>query len=416
MTKHSHKPSRIIHPDQTSDRLESKGALRYRMGGIRRTQIYKKRSPKGTASVPGKVVPRKISVQFNYDSLTPLIHTHGSDHSVPSAIEHPLEMSSEWRKAFAHLMHKSLASLIPTYITYTPLPPATECPPRITALARRKIFAHFNLHTLASLIRKCISDHLPSATDYPSGKTLLFPRKVFAQFVCDNIAPIVRTQISGNSFLPPQSESTQAAHKPNVLEDVKVRKTAPKVKMRKVAPKVEIRKVAEEVKIRKRVKVRKRASKVKVRKRASVFPISIWITKDLREVTQKEVIPRKLITHSFIRKTWLPIGELPRDATEVTSEAWGEDEPSPDEFASWLDELQALVSGKILSDTPDVTTKTEFSLSSPHSSPRYPAQPHASSWNPTLTRQSLDHSKMSFSTWSSKAAKRHYATAAVSNN
>ena len=279
------------------------------------------------------------------------------------------------RKVFAKLIHNNLAPLIRTHNS---LPPATEYPPRITALARRKIFAHFKHNTLAPLIRTCISDHLPSATEYPSGKTSLVPRKVFAQLVCDNLSesvevvgkPRVRVAIDGRPVALPiqsQSEWVQAAHKPNVLEEVEVRKV-------------------------------------------------ISINETQREVASEEVIPRKLTTGSFIHKTWPPISELPRDATEVTSEARGEDEPSFDELASWLDELHALVSENIVSDTPDVTTKTGFSLSSPHSSPQYPARPPASSWNPISTRHSLEYSRMSFSTWSSKAAKRHYATAAVSNN
>ena len=273
------------------------------------------------------------------------------------------------------MIHNNLAPLIRTHNS---LPPATEYPPRITALARRKIFAHFKHNTLAPLIRTCISDHLPSATEYPSGKTSLVPRKVFAQLVCDNLSesvevvgkPRVRVAIDGRPVALPiqsQSEWVQAAHKPNVLEEVEVRKV-------------------------------------------------ISINETQREVASEEVIPRKLTTGSFIHKTWPPISELPRDATEVTSEARGEDEPSFDELASWLDELHALVSENIVSDTPDVTTKTGFSLSSPHSSPQYPARPPASSWNPISTRHSLEYSRMSFSTWSSKAAKRHYATAAVSNN
>ena len=376
------------------------------MRRIRRVRVAKEHPPKVTASVLGQIVPRKVSVQLKHDSLTPLIHMHTSDHSVPSAIEHPLKMRSFiLRKVFAQVKHESLAPLIRPYIrkdplspakeypvgstalflrkvfaklihnnlaplirTHNSLPPATEHPPRITSLARRKIFAHFKHNTLAPLIRTCISDHLPSATEYPSGKTSLVPRKVFAQLVCDNLSesvevvgkPRVRVAIDG-------SEWTQAAHKPNVLEELKVRKV-------------------------------------------------ISINGTQREVASEEVIPRKLTTGSFIHKTWPPISELPRDATEVTSEAPGEDEPSSDELASWLDELHALVSENIVSDTPDVTTKTGFSLSSPHSSPQYPARPSASSWNPISTRHSLEYSRMSFSTWSSKAAKRHYATAVVSNN
>ena len=266
--KDVHKPPRRIHPYQVSDRLESKGAdpfLSHRMRPFRRTNVPKERPTKVTASVPGKIVPRKISVQLKHDSLTPLIHhTYSSDHNVP---------------------------------------PATEHPPRITASARRKIFAHFKHNTLAPLIRNCISDHLPSATEYPLGKTSIGPRKVFAQLVCDSLAQISRTQTSEDSFLPPQSESAR-----------------------------------------------------------------------------------------------------------------GGDEPSSDELLSWLDELHALVTENTVSDTPDVTTKTDFSLSSPHSSPQYPSSPPASSWNPTSNRQSLEHSKSSFSTWGSKAAKSHYTTAAVSKN
>lgn len=122
--------------------------------------------------------------------------------------------------------------------------------------------------------------------------------------------------------------------------------------------------------------------------------------------TQKQVIPRKVIDNT------LEMRRLVRDATEVSSEVRGEDEPYSDEVTSLLDELDGLVS----QNTPDVTTKTGFSQSSPHSSPQYSAKPPASSWKPTLTRQSLEYSNMSFSTWSRKAAKRCYATAAVSKH
>ena len=409
-TKDSHKPSRLIHPYQTSDRLEFKGAdpfLRYRIRRIRRIRVAKDRPPKFTASVLGKVGPRKISVQLKHDSLTPLIHTHKSDHSVPSAIEHPLKMkplilrkafarvkheslaplirlhirkdplspAMEYqvgssapfmRKVFSKLMHGNLAPLIRTYNSDRSLPPAPEHPPRITALARRKIFAHFNHNTLAPLIRKYVLDHLPSAKERPPGKTLLVPRKVFAQLVCDNLAPIIRTQTSENSFLLPQSESVEFVGKPRIRIEKDGRRVALPIQSQ-----------------------------------------SEWTQAAHKPNALEEVKVRKVIS---ITK------EPPRDASDVTSEARGEDEPSSDELASWLDELQALVSENIVSDTPDVTTKTGFSLSSPHSSPQYPARPPASSWNPTSTRQSLEYPKMSFSTWSSKAAERYHATAAVSSN
>lgn len=127
----------------------------------------------------------------------------------------------------------------------------------------------------------------------------------------------------------------------------------------------------------------------------------------LARVTREGAIPRKVITNSIIPREW----GTSRDATETISEAPGEDEPSSDELVSWLDELQALVS-----DMPDVTTTNGFAPSNPHSSRQYLATPPASSWNPTSARQSLESSKMSFSIWSSKAAKRYYATAAVSKN
>ena len=227
----------------------------------------------------------------------------------------------------------------------------------------RKFFAKLVHDNLAPLTRTHNSE-LPPATEDPSGKTSLVPRKVFSQLACDDLAPKVA---GGPRIRIVESEWTQAAHKPNVLEEVKVRKM-------------------------------------------------ISINDTQREWARKAVIPGKLTMGSFIRKTWPPISELPREATEITSEARGEDEPSFDELASWLDELQALVSEKNVSETPDVTTKTGFSQSSPHSSPQYPARPPASSWNPTSTRRRLKYSKMSFSTWSSKAANRNYATAAVSNN
>ena len=301
-TKDVHKPPRLIHPYQVSDRLESKGAdpfLSHRMRRFRRTNVPKERPTKVTASVPGKIVPRKISVQLKHDSLTPLIHTYQSDHNVPPATEHPPRITaSAQRKIFAKIFAR-LKRIRPFRRIHIP----KERPPKVTASARRKIFAHFKHNTLAPLIRNCISDHLPSATEYPLGKTSIGPRKVFAQLVCDSLAQISRTQTSEDSFLPPQSESAR-----------------------------------------------------------------------------------------------------------------GGDEPSSDELLSWLDELHALVTEDIVSDTPDVTTKTDFSLPSPHSSPQYPSSPPASSWNPTSNRQSLEHSKTSFSTWGSKAAKRHYTTAAVSKN
>ena len=447
-TKDGHKPPRSIHPYQASERLESKGAdpfLSYRMRRIRPIRVAKERPPKTTASVP-----RKVSTQLKHDNLTPLIHTYTSAHSFSSAIEHriktkslilrkvftqekheslaplirpyksehpfpslskhpvkmtssnfrkvsaqskhygliqlirpyntyhpfpslskhPVKMtSSNFRKFFARLIHDNLAPLIRTDGSDTPLPPATEHPPRITGLARRKILAHFKRKTLAPLIRRCISDHLPSATEYPPGKTSLVPRKVFAQLVCDNLDPIIGTQKLDNSFLPPQSESVEIVGMPRIRLAIDGRPVALPIQSQSQ------------------------------RTQAAHMPN-----------VPEEVIPRELNTDSFIRITLPPISEPPRGATEMTSEAWGEDEPSSDELASWLDELHALVSETMVSGTPDVTTKTGFSSS------KYPARPPASSWNPMSNRQTLEYSKMSFSTWSSKAANRYYATAAVSKN
>ena len=406
--KDGHKPSTSIHPYQASERLESKGAgpfLRYRIRRIRPIQVAKERRPKITASVPRKasvqlkhdsLTPlirpyksyypfpsltkrpvkmissnfREVSVRLKHYSLIPLIRTYNSYHPLPSLTKHPVKMtSSNFRKFFARLIHDNLASLIRTDGSDTPLHPATEHPPRITGLARRKILAHFKRKTLAPLIRRCISDHLPSATEYPPGKTSLVPRKVFAQLVCDNLDPIIGTQKLDNSFLPPQSESVEIVGMPRIRLVIDGRLVALPIQSQSQ------------------------------RTQAAHMPN-----------VPEEVIPRKLNTDSFIRITLPPISEPPRDATEMTSEAWGEDEPSSDELTSWLDELHALVSETMVSDTPDVTTKTGFSSS------KYPARPPASSWNPTSNRQTLEYSKMSFSTWSSKAANRYYATAAVSKN
>ena len=439
-TKDGHNTSRLIHPHQVLDRLESKVAdaiLRYRIRRIRHIQAPKERSPKVTASVLGKVVPRKVSIQLKHDSLAPLvrpyrgkgplspameypvgstapsprkvfprlkdknldplIRAHIARTSLPPATEYPPRITALARrkifahlkhdtlaplihkytldplspameypvgstapspsKVFPHLKHKNLDPLIRAHIARTSLPPATEYPPRITALARRKIFAHLKHDTLAPLIRKYMLNHLPSATEYPPGKTSIVPRKIFAQLVCDNLDPIIRTHTSENSLLPPQSESVGVVGKPRIRIAVEGRPVA-------------LPKPLEEVKVRR-------------------------LISNQGTLTPEDVNRRKKI--SIIK-------------------GLGEDEPSPDELASWLDEVHALVSENIVSDTPSVTTTTEFPLSSPHYSPQYSARPPASSWNPTSTRQSLEFSKMSFSTWSSKAVRRHYATAAVSNN
>ena len=329
---------------------------------------------------------RKLFVKLVHDNLAPLIRTYNS--KLPPATPHllpPMKNQVEStalsvRKDSPLFVRKFFAKLLAPRIRthYTGLPPATQhlLPPmknqvestalsvrKDSRLLVRKFFAKLVHDNLAPLTRTHNSE-LPPATEDPSGKTSLVPRKVFSQLACDDLAPKVA---GGPRIRIVESEWTQAAHKPNVLEEVKVRKM-------------------------------------------------ISINDTQREWARKAVIPGKLTMGSFIRKTWPPISELPREATEITSEARGEDEPSFDELASWLDELQALVSEKNVSETPDVTTKTGFSQSSPHSSPQYPARPPASSWNPTSTRRRLKYSKMSFSTWSSKAANRNYATAAVSNN
>ena len=309
-------------------------------------------APKITASVPGKVFSRKTSVQLKHHSPTPLFRTYRSDRSVP---------------------------------------PATQHPPRLTASARRKIFAHFKHNTLAPLIRKYISDGLPSATGYPLGKTSIAPRKVFAQLVCDHLAQISRTQTSEDSFLPPQSESVQVVGKPRI----RVEPDGPPVAWQ-AAHKQDVLK---EVKVRKVLSINESNTEVKVRKVLS-------INESNTELAWEGAILRNLMTDSLIHYNWPVTGKRSRD----------EDEPSSDELLSWLDELNALVTENIVSDTPDVTAKTDFPLSSPHSSLQYPTWPPASSWNSTSNRQSLEHSRMSLSTWGSKSAKRHYTTAAVSNN
>lgn len=360
-TKDGHNTSRLIHPHQVLDRLESKVAdaiLRYRIRRIRHIQAPKERSPKVTASVLGKVVPRKVSIQLKHDSLAPLVRPYRGKGPLSPAMEYPVGSTAPSpRKVFPRLKDKNLDPLIRAHIARTSLPPATEYPPRITALARRKIFAHLKHNTLAPLIRKYMLNHLPSATEYPPGKTSIVPRKIFAQLVCDNLDPIIRTHTSENSLLPPQSESVGVVGKPRIRIAVEGRPVA-------------LPKPLEEVKVRR-------------------------LISNQGTLTPEDVNRRKKI--SIIK-------------------GLGEDEPSPDELASWLDEVHALVSENIVSDTPSVTTTTEFPLSSPHYSPQYSARPPASSWNPTSTRQSLEFSKMSFSTWSSKAVRRHYATAAVSNN
>ena len=367
-TKDGHKSSRSIHPYQASERLESKGAdpfLEYRMRRIRPIRVAKERPPKITASVP-----RKVSTQLKHDNLTPLIHTYNSALSFSSAIEHRIKTKSLiLRKVFAQMKHESLAPLIRTHNSVPPFPPIFKHPVKLTGLARRKIFAHFKRKTLAPIIHRYILNHLPSATEHPPGETSLVSRKVFAQLVCDNLDPIIGTQKLDNSFLPPQSESVKIVGMPRIRLAIDGRPVALPIQSQ-----------------------------------------SQWTQAAHMPNVPEEVIPRKLNTDSFIRITLPPISEPPRDATEMTSEAWGEDEPSSDELTSWLDELHALVSETMVSDTFDVTTKTGFSSS------KYPAKPPASSWNPTSNRQTLEYSKMSFSTWSSKAANRYYATAAVSKN
>ena len=298
----------MIHPSQTLERLEIKVA-----DAILR---YLERQSRISAS--------KLHFHANKDGHEPsgvIRQYQTSDTCAHASEDHPLKTKSlKLRKVFAPLKHDSLTPLNHPYgLDYS----------------------------------------VPSAIEHPLKTQSLNMKKILAQRKHYSLTPLIRTYILENSFLPvqSQSESTQAAHKPHVLEEAKMTK---------------------------------------------VF-MDFGIA--------RKVIPRKLTEDSSLCRAWPPECELLRDATEVTSEAPGEDEPSFDELGSLLDELQVLVS-----DTPDVTTKTEFSLSNPHSSPRYPARPPASSWNPTLTRQSLEHSKMSFSTWSSKATRRHYATAAVSDN
>ena len=372
-TQDGRKSPRLIHRYQVPHRLEeSEGAD----------------PPNVTASVRGEVVPRNVPVRLRHDSLISLIRTHQSDYAVLPFIEHHLKMkSSKWKKHSARVKHESLKDplspdmeylvgstapsprkvissmkhqnldpLLRAHIASTSLPPATEYPPTTTALARRKIFAHLKHNSLAPLIRKYM-DHLPSATEYPPGKKYIVSRKVFAQLMYDNLAPIIRTHRSVNPYLPPQSKSMGVVGKPRIRTAVDGRP-------------VSLPNLQEEVKVRR-------------------------ILFSSGTPTPKDVIPRKEI--SII-------------------EGLGENEPTHDELASWLDELHALVSESMVSGTPDITTETGISLSSPHYSPQYSDRPPASSWNPTSTRQSLEHSKMSFSTWSSKAAKRQYATAAVSNN
>ena len=201
------------------------------------------------------------------------------------------------------------------------------------------------------------------AKEHPVRDTALVPKKKPFRSKHESLAPLIRTQTS------------RAVRKPNAMEEVK----APLIRTR-TSRAVHKPNTLEGEKVRK-------------------------ITLSFNE-PEKEVIPRKVIDDTL---DWKPVL---RDATEVSSEVRGEDETSSDEVTSWLDELDGLVS----QNTPGVTTKTGFSQSSPHSLPRYSAKPPASSWKPILTRQSLEYSKLSFSTWSRKAAKRCYAIAAVSKH
>ena len=257
--------------------------------------------------------------------------------------------AKEHEKIFTHFQNNTLAPLVRRYFA------AKEHPSKITALARKKIFTHFQNNTLAPLIHKCILEFSPPTTEHS------VPRKVFAEFVRDNLARIT-----------PQSQSVEVVGKPRIRAAIDGRQVALPIQ-----PQSEWKQAARQ-------------------------------PNALEEVTREEVIPRKVLSDTVTRKVW---GNPPRFRTEDTSEARDEDEPSSDEMASWLDELQALVL-----DTPNITTTNGCLPSSPHSSPQYPARPPASSWNPTSTRQSLKYSKMSFSTWSSKVSKKYYATAAVSNN
>ena len=262
------------------------------------------------------------------------------------------------------------------------------------------------------------------AKEHPVRDTALVPKKKPFRSKHESLAPLIRTQTSRAVRKPNAMEevkaplirtrTSRAVHKPNTLEGEKVRKITLSFNEPEKEVKAPFRKpnALEGEKVRKiRLFFDEPALIRKHITRAARKPNALEGEK-VRKITlsfnepEKEVIPRKVIDDTL---DWKPVL---RDATEVSSEVRGEDETSSDEVTSWLDELDGLVS----QNTPGVTTKTGFSQSSPHSLPRYSAKPPASSWKPILTRQSLEYSKLSFSTWSRKAAKRCYAIAAVSKH
>ena len=421
-TQDGHKTPRLIHPHQVLDRLESKGAdaiLRYR-GRRRRTSAPELQTkdghnlprlirrcqvpdrleesegadpPKVTASVLGEVVPRNVSVQLKHDGLTSLIRTHQSDHTVRPFIEHHLNMkSSKWKKHAARVKHDARVGhdLLRPFRGKDPLSPDMEYLVGSTAPSPRKVYVHLKHKNLDSLIRAHIaSTSLPPATEYPPTTTALARRKIFAHLKQNTLAPLIRKYMldhlpsateypPGKTYIVSRKDFAQLVY--DNLAPVRTHKSENPF----LPPQSESMGVVGKPRIRTVVDGR---------------PVAL---PNLQEEVK-------------VRRIFFSNGTIPRKEISILKDL-GENEPTTDELTSWLDGLHALVSERVVLDTPDITTETGISPSSPHYTPQYSARPPASSWNPTSTRQSLEYSKMSFSTWSSKAAKRQYATAAVSNN
>ena len=351
--------------------------------------------------------PRKRRAMKGQSTTTPCIpmrvnapcHSSEEPKSEPAKVVlKPSKRPQRVNDDFAHWGNDNFASLIRKHGSDGLSPPATENPPAVTAPAVRKVFfqiKHDHLHdSLASFITthrygsghetlaSFISTHpYGSRNEDAAGKAptrphLLPPQQSESMEVSRK--PRIRVAMHGQPvalLTRSQSRSTQVVHTPPVPEETPPipEETPP---------------VSEEAIPRRVISMR-------------MSP---------RELAQEELIPRKDFP-SLIGKFGIDMGEYSGNEIRVPSGDRREDETFYDEVVPLLDELQDL-----MSDKPNVATETEVPVSRSQPWPQHLSLPSALGSNRTSNSQNLGNSKALFSTWSSRAAHRCYATAAVSHD
>ena len=133
-----------------------------------------------------------------------------------------------------------------------------------------------------------------------------------------------------------------------------------------------------------------------------------WESRSPINDKDKGMIRKTLTTNNSIYHWDSRLSKGPPNATQVPSESQPKDEVFLAELTSLMDSIRVSSS-----NLPPINTETGDSVSSPRSSPRY----HARQSTLTYSRHSNKDSPKTLSlTRTSKAANRHYATAAVSKN